>query len=334
MIMVPLIQDTNAYLADIVGFKLDAHMRQKGNEPIFISDLYTFTTLKAGKDHFLGIMLRKPEAFRPSDFEKHQRFFPHAGEGREYKGFVVIAPYLEGFIRKRLIEMKIPFIVPGMQLYWPELGMEYRTHSRNKAVYMAATKIDPATQAVLIGALNGTYAQPITPTALGQKLGYTAMTMTRALDEIEAAKLGAVSKAGRQRLLTFPGGAKALWEKAKPVLINPVRATFYYWKRDIQRELKLLAGESALSELSDLVAPRTATYALGRAAWQKFKEKPIPQIPVEDDGTCAVQVWRYDPALFAKQGSVDVFSLYLSLQDNKDERVEMALSEVIEGRLL
>ncbi|EFB40206.1 MULTISPECIES: hypothetical protein [Parachlamydia] len=43
-----------------------------------------------------------------------------------------------------------------------------------------------------------------------------------------------------------------------------------------------------------------------------------------------LEVWNYDPELFAKDGIVDPFSLYLSLQESKDERVEGALEEMME----
>ncbi len=49
--------------------------------------------------------------------------------------------------------------------------------------------------------------------------------------------------------------------------------------------------------------------------------------------TCTIQVWRYDPTLFAKNVVVDIFSLYLSLKDETDERVELAMQEALEAQL-
>ena len=122
--MATVVQDANNYLNEIVGLRPDTQAMPRGNAPVFIADLYAFTRLKIGSDKFMGVILQNPERFRPADFAKHQKFFPTVGEG--YNGYVIIALYLDGFIRRRLIELKIPFIVPGQQLYWPELGLEFR----------------------------------------------------------------------------------------------------------------------------------------------------------------------------------------------------------------
>jgi hypothetical protein len=39
-------------------------------------------------------------------------------------------------------------------------------------------------------------------------------------------------------------------------------------------------------------------------------------------------VWSYKPELFAKERVVDRLSLYLSLKDNEDERVQAALEGI------
>jgi hypothetical protein len=51
---------------------------------------------------------------------------------------------------------------------------------------------------------------------------------------------------------------------------------------------------------------------------------------VEEPGTCLVQLWFYDPVLFASNGRVDSFSLYLNLRGEVDERVQGALEEMKE----
>ncbi|GEM_PF-3944963 len=42
-----------------------------------------------------------------------------------------------------------------------------------------------------------------------------------------------------------------------------------------------------------------------------------------------IEIWKYDPELFAREGVVDPLSLYMSLKDTKDERVEMALEQQV-----
>ena len=53
------------------------------------------------------------------------------------------------------------------------------------------------------------------------------------------------------------------------------------------------------------------------------------------EGKYAIEVWKYNPKtlvedVFNENSVVDPLSLYLSLKDNQDERIEMALEQIIE----
>ena len=43
-----------------------------------------------------------------------------------------------------------------------------------------------------------------------------------------------------------------------------------------------------------------------------------------------IEVWKYPPYLFGTNSSVDPISLALSLRDEKDERIEGAVEEILE----
>ena len=44
-----------------------------------------------------------------------------------------------------------------------------------------------------------------------------------------------------------------------------------------------------------------------------------------------IEIWKYDPELLARKGVVDPLSLYMSMKNTKDERVEMmALDTLLE----
>jgi len=131
-------------------------------------------------------------------------------------------------------------------------------------------------------------------------------------------------------LLSFPEGRKALWERAKARLRDPVRTTVRLWERDIPKRFRLLASESALAEWTNLNPPPSPVYAVGRKGWNEIHKSKPDEIPVEEPGTCTVQIWRYDPTLFASQSCVDAFSLFLSLEHESDERVSAALGRLME----
>jgi len=49
-----------------------------------------------------------------------------------------------------------------------------------------------------------------------------------------------------------------------------------------------------------------------------------------DADTITVEVWSYDPLILAGDDFVDRLSLYLSLRETSDERIEAALNELLE----
>lgn len=65
---------------------------------------------------------------------------------------IYVTDALASYERKRLIEQKVPFIVPGNQLYLPELGIDLREYFRQRAG-SAESPLSPSAQALLITAL-------------------------------------------------------------------------------------------------------------------------------------------------------------------------------------
>jgi hypothetical protein len=295
--------------------------------PQFLKQRYNLFDVIVGGRHFLGVCLADSGEFKPATFEKHLRQIWQTTS--DFEGYCVIAQGLPSYVRQRMVERKIPFVDIGRQLFWPELGVAIQK-KKTKSMLPTVEKISPATQAVLIHALNGGVRQPVTPKELAKQLGYTAMTMSRALDEIEGNQLCTIKREGRERLL-LPEIKRVLWTRVQPFLKNPVRDVVRIKEKNLPHNLRLAADTTALAQRSMLNPPKEPVYALGRQDWNKLSSK-VETIPVEDDGTCQVQLWRYDPRLFAQNqnGCVDPFSLYLSLRQNGDERIESALEEMME----
>ena len=43
-----------------------------------------------------------------------------------------------------------------------------------------------------------------------------------------------------------------------------------------------------------------------------------------------VQLWKYNPSYFAREGRVDPVSLACTFKGNEDERIEMSIEELLE----
>ena len=44
-----------------------------------------------------------------------------------------------------------------------------------------------------------------------------------------------------------------------------------------------------------------------------------------------LELWGYDPMIFAKDDRADIISVILSFSDTKDERIEKAIDELLES---
>jgi len=235
-----------------------------------------------------------------------------------------IAPYN----RKRLIEHHVPFVVPGNQMYLPELAIDLREYFRRMRVIQKP--LSPATQVVIIYALLGDKTNKVSPSNLAKRFGYSAMTMTRSLDEIQSANLGEVHQAGRERFWDLMDDKRTLWEKARPLMQSPVRRRVWIQRNISNDEGAVAAGLTALSRYSMLSEPPYYVYAIGSEKWKMLRQSGLEEVPYPETEAHELEIWSYSPTLFARNGLVDPFSLYLSLQESKDERIESALVEMME----
>jgi len=125
-------------------------------------------------------------------------------------------------------------------------------------------------------------------------------------------------------------GQQGMWEKARPYLINPVQKRIVVRERDVKGNY-LAAGESALSEYSMLNAPKVKTVALYKGSIKTEELEEIDARWEETENLLQLELWKYDPFIFADGDKVDRISLACSLADCEDERVEMAVEEMLEG---
>jgi hypothetical protein len=67
---------------------------------------------------------------------------------------------------------------------------------------------------------------------------------------------------------------------------------------------------------------------LSAADWKAAIDAGVCELPEPVAGAHEWQLWSYSPALVPDAATVDPLSLTLSLQDNADDRVQLALGEL------
>jgi DNA-binding transcriptional ArsR family regulator len=246
---------------------------------------------------------------------------------------VYVTDALASYDRRRLIEQKVPFIVPGNQLYLPDLGLDLREYFRQRAPATEAA-LSPSAQAMLITALlRQSWLSDWQPSKVADALGYTPMTLSRAVKELTAAGLATAYTVGRSRWLRMEHPPAQAWERAKPAMRTPVKRTVWVAAHGIvAHRPSRTAGLSALARYSMLTEPKWPVYAMTAAAWKAAMDAGVRVLPEPEAGAQEWQVWSYSPALVPDATTVDPLSLMLSLQDNADDRIQLALDE-LKGQL-
>ncbi len=321
-----IIQNFEQYLSDLLGIKVASQpWGLQDSIPFFLKERYLFYEIIL-MDHPYVIMINNgDDEVAPMELCKHME--------KVYEKWKATCVYvhttISSYNRKRLIEHRVPFVIPGNQMYLPDLGIDLRerfSKTRSKVLLFS-----PATQAAVIYFLTNRKMDKVTPSVLARQLNVSIMTMSRALDELEDAGVVEIERKGRERIVHIPKDKKALWEKTRGFMRSPTkRSRFFQKKHEIPDNFIALAGLSALSHYSMLQSPSIPEYAISH---KKFNEVEFYELVESvEEADCSLQIWSYDPVLFAQNGVVEPFSLYLSLQSEAlDERVESALDEMMEG---
>jgi hypothetical protein len=116
-------------------------------------------------------------------------------------------------------------------------------------------------------------------------------------------------------------------------LRNPINKVVYLDKVAYNMVNNLpVAGLEALSMLSMLNPPTRPVRAISKKKIRDLENYIVTnKDKIADMNLMELQIWDYDPMLLAKNNTVDLVSLAMSLGITTDERVEQAKEESMKG---
>lgn len=341
-----LLIQAKEYLQDILGSEVvnDTWAKpwlEADQLPFFLQSAYTYYQINLFGQLCLLMLAKEPEGETPAVVRKHWKLVSHY-----YKGDVIyLVASTTSYNRKRLIEHRVPFLVPGNQLYLPGLGVDLREYfKRGRQGHVA--RLSAPTQALLLRQLLRQDCFGLPAKDLAQMLGYSRMTITRAINELVDHQLATAEKVGRERHLRFAYSGRLLWEAAQSVLQSPV--TKRVWVRSQNQQISnpgwegRLAGESALAHYTNLADTHISQFAIPSGAWsalvkrqdvQLLESQPSGKNPTfsNDRETIELEIWAYNPqVIITDKTCVDPLSLWLSFTSNTDERLELAREALLE----
>ncbi|MDY0235300.1 MAG: helix-turn-helix domain-containing protein [Gudongella sp.] len=241
---------------------------------------------------------------------------------------VLLYKEISRYRRKSLIENRIPFVIEDGQMYLPFLGLDLK-----KAQEQVENEVKNFTTSAQLAYLYFLYNKQdiVNMTEFAEKFGFTKMTASRALNDLYQANLityeigGKTGRSKKYKRIADPD----YFLKGRIYIKSPVKKTVYAKTTPLGA---LTAGFDALAKLSMLNAPENPVIAVSRQQYDKEKIEIIKNKDVIRDAQLVeLQIWDYDPKLFSDKLHVDLLSLYASLKEENDERVEQALEEVLRG---
>lgn len=318
-----------AYVQRAFGLRLDLEPVVPDNLPHFLIDRY---------DMWKGTLLDRPllivrgRHVRPgagftADFIKHREILRRALDVPLVILFLDPAP---AAIRRQMVERRVGFLAPGNQLYIPEALIDLRERGTRVAPE-PADGITPSAQLIILAALLGEDIADASLTVLATRLQVAIMSMSRAVDELEALQLAGTHLVGRQRRLQLRFRDRELWDNVRDRLQSPVRKVRIV-RGPISDATALRAGTTALSQYTMLAQPRIECRAIAATRWRNVgPELERAAAVAPETEPVELQTWSYDPFVLAQHDTVDPLSLYLSLRNDPDERVAQAADELLDA---
>jgi DNA-binding MarR family transcriptional regulator len=315
--------------------------------PIFLRNLYDFYLARIFDKPCLLMVSITAEGETPAAVRKHWQLVAKHFEG----DIIYLVDVLSSYNRKRLIEQKVPFLVPGNQLYLPTLGIDLREYFKQRKTRFT-DHIGSVSQALVLRQILERDCSEVPSRELALRIGYSPMSITRAIKELTEHKLASVEKVGREKHLVFNETGLKLWQMAEPLLQSPVRKKIWVRAEGSKDFMKAadarIAGQSALSHFTMLAEPATEVIAVNAMEWPGIRK--LLNIEELDGGhgsfrnhyasernVVEIEQWSYSPGIVTgkwmanqKLSIVDPLSLWLSLRSSRDERTEMACEELIE----
>lgn len=328
--MIKILQEIQGYVSDTLGLKASPGKPVNVQVPFFIKDIYDLIdmSLTLTEQHTFDVLLVvQKEGGYPGivSLRKHLKQIHKVTN----VPLVYVTHTLSATDRKSLISHHVNFIQPYAQLFIPELALNISETFRHKRKSVDVDSFFPATQAILIACFNRGWSMTTayTSSQIAQGLDYSRVTISKAIDQLIAKDI--LAKGKKVRTYCFTDSVKSVFEKALPLLKSPVKRVIYTRSRLDTGEGVFWSGETALSQYTMLAEPSKPVYALAQEHFYKIlKQGLISETESIDEVKAEIELWTY-PNPVVEAEIADPFSLFLSLKDNNDERIQIALDEMM-----
>ncbi len=326
-----ILKSFEIYVLEVLGIVTKLETLSKSelkNLPFFFNESYNFHKWCLQNRTFILMSPARPtEDITPAELTKQANLVA----GHLSACTILLLPAMASFNRKRLIAYKTPFVVPGKQMYLPDILIDLREHFARQRERINKS-LTPSAQALLLYCIINRKYDSLSTGEISDKLEYSRMTLNRAFDELESFALAKNIMQGRDKILRFEYKGRDLWDKALSNMRSPVKRQIFMKSFPQQKSCFRKAGISALSEKTMISGDEVPIYALGFDDYKYLvRNGELEEARFPEDAACAVEIWKYSPCILSGCTElVDILSLFLSMRDDPDERVQGELDSLME----
>jgi hypothetical protein len=237
--------------------------------------------------------------------------------------------------KKQLLQARVPFVDFKGNLFFPPLGLALNAN-HDVEVFKELT---PSEQLTWIAFLLTKGQKVVDVDLLSQITGLPNSTIYRCLRTFKT--LNWLNKPNK--LYTYTASKKELFLKSESFLFNPIKKRLLLSDFDLKKiqsdSMLLYGGTYALSYLTFLAeSDENSSYVISQRQFNKLS-LPLSQHILEGK---VLEIWRYSPFVSEfwndfketqDRQFVDPISLYLTLKDDDDPRVEEEV-EAIKNNIL
>jgi len=307
------------YVQEELGIKIEispVEDKRINSLPVYLANLYSLYTGRINECAVLFAHFIPETIIAPSNYTKHEKILKQVWQ----MPIIFVLDQVQSYNRRRLSSLGINLIVPGVLIYLPELFIVLsKDNKHNNSTTVKS--LSPTAQTVLLYYLYGkendfSYAQ------IQNTLKMPYQTVCRAMEMLVRLNL-CQTIGSRNKCVHFESNKRELLDQALPLLKSPVNKVIYTEKVPGNA---YKTGLSALTEYSMINPDEYEHVAISNETLKELGafSQEDKYLPIH------IEVWNYNPALFANDGVVDKISLYLSMKDRQDERIKYELNQMIQ----
>ena len=319
-------EKTLDYLREIFGVTIKTEYHKLYNAfPMYITEKYNIYFIKLPNDENSYVLVKPKNKMELNIIQlkkQMKQIFSYSDSTP-----IFVFESLRLYQRTMLIKNQIPFIQPNNQIYIPKVIINVREKEIVEKEY--TDKFSIAAQVTYIYLLLNDIKETNAP-RLAMEIPYSKITFNRALAELVSRELIHTEGNATRKVYKIID-KKELWKKGKQYLFNPVEKTFYSNSIILSEDL-LYSGETALSNLETNLSEPNVKYLA--ASSEKIKNINrnifVNKYEIDTENYTVIEQFKYDPIILSKTKYIDIISLYAQFKDNEDERIQIALEELME----